>query len=944
MRRFVTFLICVALGVAALAAPAAAAPPSVIGLNQLRTLLAAAPGGIDGYFLTVAGGPTLAQQTPVPVAMKVLAVADRTGPDGALIMFRADMTDPVMKSVGGIAAGMSGSPLFIDDGGTPKMIGALSYGYSFTVDGLGLATPIEYMMATQNEFPPVTNATSASTLTLERAVTVAGKTLRHVRISTKPGGAEPADTVTVAPLFRLQVTGAPKGSAVYQRFAKVAAAKGVKVMPGGNGQCTQAGFAAPYEQGGSLGAYYTMGSAEVGGYGTVTYVDGNSVMAFGHPMDWVGQTDIFATNAWVSGIWGSLADPFKVACAGQRQGSLTQDRSAAVGVDLGATTRLSPATADVRITTNTTRTGTAATDIAQGTFTAGYGTAATELAVTEPVYRVANQVAMAGSARTTSVVSVTDGASSFTVTRPNVWSGADVLGVTGWDAADMVSVLTSIPGVNARITSVHLDADVDQVTRSATITAVSGGPLQVGANTVDVTIKPVGKPAVTVPVSFTVPSGLVLDAGLAVEAGSQFGGGSTPEDGSDGTQGVAPESLSAAVAAINAVPGNNDIVVSLLDNAGNPVQVGKTATDYYLDGAVYPATVSGQLVADMPQVQIGEPVTLLAMPTGVANGSPITLSQRVAGGSWQTVGTAPVTTTPDGITAATFSVTPTANTTYRATWPGDAADLAWSATADVGVVPPLAVEGARRGKAWSVSVSSVPEAAGLPVAVQVKRNGVWAPVADAVLTAEGIATVTWRTGPATVKVRAVSAGNASFTSATTSPVTLSAATLVMNPQATPKRGGNVTVGLRNARGKAITGVRYRVQRQTDNGWEPAANGTLRKSTRLWLANGDYRVTVPQQRGVSAQVRDRLSVSAAAVVITKARGGRGRASVTALPPIPLRFTVQKLQAGQWLPVGGVRRIAPPTMRWSRELRPGRYRFAFVKQHGFAAAISDPVRVR
>ena len=50
------------------------------------------------------------------------------------------MTDPVMKDIGGIAAGMSGSPLFIDVGGD-KMIGALSYGDIFTLNGLGLATP-----------------------------------------------------------------------------------------------------------------------------------------------------------------------------------------------------------------------------------------------------------------------------------------------------------------------------------------------------------------------------------------------------------------------------------------------------------------------------------------------------------------------------------------------------------------------------------------------------------------------------------------------------------------------------------------------------------------------------------------------------------------------------------------------------------------------------------
>ena len=154
MRHFLRIVTVLALALAAQVAPAHAAPPDYLGLDQLRSLLAAAPDGIEGYFLTVPGGPSVAQQSPVKVRMTVKAVADGQGPDGALILFEADMTDPVMQDIGGIAAGMSGSPLFIDAGGY-KMIGALSYGDIFTLNGLGLATPIEYMLDTQAEWPPV---------------------------------------------------------------------------------------------------------------------------------------------------------------------------------------------------------------------------------------------------------------------------------------------------------------------------------------------------------------------------------------------------------------------------------------------------------------------------------------------------------------------------------------------------------------------------------------------------------------------------------------------------------------------------------------------------------------------------------------------------------------------------------------------------------------------
>jgi hypothetical protein len=506
------------------------------------------------------------------------------------------------------------------------------------------------------------------------------------------------------------------------------------------------------------------------------------------------------------------------------------------------------------------------------------------------------------------------------------------------DAAGIVATALSVPGFPARVTSIHVDADIDQISRTATITGVRGGPLQVGQNTLNVTLKPTGKPPVTVPVTFTVPSGLALDAGVAVEAGSGYFGG---EDG----EAPSAESLADIVDWINDVPTNDQIVVSLPDSNGNPVVVGRTSTDYYLEGAQYPSAVAGSLVAEAPAVLIGDPVNLLAMPSGLAAGTPITLSERVPGSpDWQTVATEPVEVTSDGMAAALFSVSPTANTTYRASWPGDDDWLGWAAEAEVTVSPPLSLQGSRRGNAWQVDVASDPQAAGVSVVLQTKREGAWAPVASGVLSAEGTASLQWRTGPQSARVRAVTDPTPRLAAGSSGPLTLTSTSLVVNPDAKPRPAGNVTFGLRNPSGAPITGATFRVQRKAGDGWEQAARATLRKSSRLWLANGDYRVTVPQQKGVPAQARQSFTVSSATIVIRSVTGGRGRARVVALPPIPLRFTVQKQQAGQWLPVAGARRMAPPKMSWSGRLKPGRYRFAFPQQNGFQAVVSDSVRVR
>ena len=139
---------------------AAAAPlEPTLDLQQLQALLdASGTGTVNGYFLTVDKGSHIAR-----IPMTVDAIEDNAGPDGALILFQADMTDPVMAIIGNIAGGMSGSPLYVQDGGVDKLIGALSYGDAFTLAGYGMATPIEYMSAIEARYPTATATRNAQT-------------------------------------------------------------------------------------------------------------------------------------------------------------------------------------------------------------------------------------------------------------------------------------------------------------------------------------------------------------------------------------------------------------------------------------------------------------------------------------------------------------------------------------------------------------------------------------------------------------------------------------------------------------------------------------------------------------------------------------------------------------------------------------------------------------
>jgi hypothetical protein len=88
--------------------------------------------------------------------------------------------------------------------------------------------------------------------------------------------------------------------------------------------------------GDAVGMSMIRGDLEMGATGTVTHVDGNRVYAFGHPFLNLGPASYSMTRARVFTILPSLDTSMKIATLGPVIGTMTQDRSTAVGGLLGA--------------------------------------------------------------------------------------------------------------------------------------------------------------------------------------------------------------------------------------------------------------------------------------------------------------------------------------------------------------------------------------------------------------------------------------------------------------------------------------------------------------------------------------------------------------------------------------------------------------------------------
>ncbi|NLY51931.1 MAG: hypothetical protein GX063_03380 [Firmicutes bacterium] len=89
------------------------------------------------------------------------------------------------------------------------------------------------------------------------------------------------------------------------------------------------------EPGSALAVQLVTGDVQVTSLGTVTYVDGNQFVGFGHPFLNRGGVNLMAGTAYIYTTVNSLSMPFKLGAPIQTVGTITQDRGAGVGGHLG---------------------------------------------------------------------------------------------------------------------------------------------------------------------------------------------------------------------------------------------------------------------------------------------------------------------------------------------------------------------------------------------------------------------------------------------------------------------------------------------------------------------------------------------------------------------------------------------------------------------------------
>jgi hypothetical protein len=277
--------------------------------------------GMTGEWHTVVSG-TRIDSFPMQV---VGIVENFIGPQRPVIICKA--LDPTNLLTGPVA-GMSGSPVFI--GG--KLIGAYAYGFLWPKDqALIGVTPIEAMLEVENGYPPA----APSPGTNGRVRVEAGADPQWL--------AAPASAANLPSLATLQSAMKPLPTPLFvsgvsertlKKFGPQLGALGLDVMQAPSGTVTH-NIDNDLKPGSPLAGVLMSGDFHFAGTGTVTWRNGNRILAFGHPFLQSGPTEMPMASAEILTVVQSYARSFKLSNTGPVIGSIYQDRLTAIAGEIG---------------------------------------------------------------------------------------------------------------------------------------------------------------------------------------------------------------------------------------------------------------------------------------------------------------------------------------------------------------------------------------------------------------------------------------------------------------------------------------------------------------------------------------------------------------------------------------------------------------------------------
>jgi hypothetical protein len=300
--------------------------------------------GMKGHGLTVFEGTK-----PEKFGVEVIDVIKNFRPRQDAILIK---TFHPRLDVVNVVRGMSGSPIYIDG----KMIGAYAYGWSFGKEPVAGVTPIASMLEDLDRplpksifgWPlqplpmpePVSRKVARPEARLDPldnpATRYTGNPTEyrldeHAAELKERRGLGRREAGGLAPVATPILLGG-MGDFANGMARELLEPLGLEPQQGGGGGAPDPKAPLHYEDGGAIAVQLISGDLSATGLGTVTRVEGDRLVAFGHPMMGGGVTALPTAVGRVSWFLASEAASFKLGTAVRPLGALVNDRQASIVV------------------------------------------------------------------------------------------------------------------------------------------------------------------------------------------------------------------------------------------------------------------------------------------------------------------------------------------------------------------------------------------------------------------------------------------------------------------------------------------------------------------------------------------------------------------------------------------------------------------------------------
>lgn len=293
--------------------------------------------GMEGYGLSVFHGTK-----PERFGVKVIGTVKKVlnGRDAILVR----LSGPQIGKCN-VIRGMSGSPVYINN----KLIGAISYGFDFSLDPIAGVTPIAEMLDALNHEQLGDNVrdriSTAAPIALPPNMVPSVETNSN---ATKVSGGAPRMVPLMSPVSLAGFS--PRAE---QFLSEKFKDQGMWVSSGAGGGMDAELSKVPsvgqspqhlVPPGGAVSVLLTSGDFVTSACGTATTTIGNHVLAFGHPFITAGAVEFPMATAFIHQVLPSLSVSFKMASPVQTIGSFLSDRPWAISGQIGKTAKMIPAT------------------------------------------------------------------------------------------------------------------------------------------------------------------------------------------------------------------------------------------------------------------------------------------------------------------------------------------------------------------------------------------------------------------------------------------------------------------------------------------------------------------------------------------------------------------------------------------------------------------------